>query len=165
MALGPVQILVLSFEGSRFRGEILPELRRLRERGIVRLIDLLVVGKDENGNVHSLQESDLPPEDAQRFGAVAGALIGLGAAGERGAELGAAAGAAAMREGVAFDQEQVWDIAEAIPNGSTAAIALIEHRWAIPLRDAIVRAGGTALADTWVHPDDLVAAGAEAATA
>ena len=61
--------------------------------------------------------------------------------------------------------EAVWDVADSIPNGSAAAIALLEHRWAIPLRDAIIRANGRALADTWVHPADLVAVGVEAAEA
>ena len=50
-------------------------------------------------------------------------------------------------------------MADAIPPGSAAAIALIEHRWAIPFRDAVVRAGGVALADEWIHAADLVAAG------
>jgi hypothetical protein len=60
--------------------------------------------------------------------------------------------------------EAVWSIADTIPAGTAAAVALIEHRWAIPLRDAVRRAGGVALADTWVHPEDLVAAGAAAAS-
>ena len=64
-----------------------------------------------------------------------------------------------------FDQDEVWYLADAIPNGTSAAIALIEHRWAIPLRDKIVRAGGVALADEWIHPSDLVAIGVAAANA
>jgi hypothetical protein len=59
-----------------------------------------------------------------------------------------------------FGEELTWSVADAIPLGTTAAVALIEHRWAIPLRDAIRRAGGETIADTWVHPGDLVAAGA-----
>ena len=96
------------------------------------------------------------------FGAIVGALIGLGADGEEGAELGAIAGAeAAMEsEGEFLGDEAMWSIADTIPNGTAAAIALIEHRWAIPLRDAVRRAGGVALADTWLHPEDLIAAGA-----
>lgn len=165
MPFGPIQMLVVSFEGNQFRGEILPELKRLREHDIVRLVDLLVVAKAEDGTINSLQESDLSPEEAKEFGSIAGALIGLGAAGEVGAEAGAAAGAEAMSHGVGFDEEAVWDVADSIPNGSAAAIALLEHRWAIPLRDAIIRANGRALADTWVHPADLVAVGVEAAEA
>jgi hypothetical protein len=45
----------------------------------------------------------------------------------------------------------------------TAAIAMLEHRWAIPMRDAILRNGGVVLADAWIHPEDLVRYGAEAA--
>ena len=70
-----------------------------------------------------------------------------------------------MTEGAPVDEEAVWDVADTIPNGSTAGIALLEHRWAIPLREAIARANGTALADSWVHPADLVAIGLEAAEA
>ena len=97
------------------------------------------------------------------FGALAGALVGLGAAGEEGAEEGAVAGAVAMEDGKAFKDEDVWYVADAIPPGTSAGIALIEHRWAVPLREAIERAGGMPLADEWVHPSDLVAAGAVAA--
>jgi hypothetical protein len=50
-------------------------------------------------------------------------------------------------------------VADAIPNGTAAGIALIEHRWAIPLRDAIARAGGIPLADEWIHATDLVGIG------
>ena len=57
-----------------------------------------------------------------------------------------------------IDDAEVWTLEEAIPPGSAAAIALIEHRWAIPFRDAVVRAGGVALADEWIHAADLVAA-------
>ena len=62
-----------------------------------------------------------------------------------------------------LDDECVWYLADAIPSDSPAAILLIEHRWAIPLRDRIVAAGGFALADEWIHPADLVAAGVAAA--
>jgi uncharacterized membrane protein len=163
MTLGPVQMLVVGFDGNQFRGEILPELRRLREHDIVRLIDLLVVARDESGDINVLQRSDLTPAEAQQFGAIVGALIGLGAGGDAGAEAGAAAGAAAMEHGVEVDDDIVWDVAESIPVGSSAAIALLEHRWAIPLRDAIVRAGGASVVDEWIHPADLVAIGLEAA--
>ena len=165
MKLGPVQMLVVVFEGNQFRGEILPELRRLREHDIVRLIDLLVVARDDNGDINVLQRSDLTPLEAQQFGAAVGALIGLGAGGDAGAQAGAAAGAAVMEAGVQVDDDTVWDVAERIPIGSSAAIALLEHRWAIPLRDAIGRAGGASVVDEWVHPADLIAIGLEAAEA
>ena len=161
MTIGPVQMLVVGFEGPEFKGEILEELTRLKDEDIIRLIDLVVVKKDDEGNVETLHSSDLSGNEALEFGAVAGALIGLGTAGEEGAEVGALAGAEAMEDGQAFDDDQVWYAADAIPNGTAAGIALIEHRWAIPLRDAIVRAGGIPLIDEWIHATDLIAAGAK----
>ena len=171
MAIGPVQMLILGFEDPQFTGEIVAELQRLKEQDIVRLIDAMAVQKDADGEITALQISDLSPEEAEEFGAVVGALIGLGEGGEEGAEAGAVAGAEALEDGHVFDEDEVWYAADAIPNGTAAAIALIEHRWAIPLRDTIAGAGGFVLADEWIHPKDLVAVGliaaaeAESATA
>ena len=157
-------MLVVGFENGKFSGEILAELRRLREHDIVQLVDLLFVAKDDNGEIEAIEHSDLAEDEAEAFGALAGALIGMGAAGEEGAEAGAVQGAAAVQErGSVMDPDNVWYVADAIPPGTSAGIALLAHRWAIPLRDAIERAGGDVLVDTWVHPRDLVAAGAEAA--
>jgi uncharacterized membrane protein len=161
--MGPVQMLVIGFEGNHFTGEILPELQRLKEHDIVRLVDLLFVMKDDDGEIAILQASDLSQDEAMEFGAVVGALVGLGVDGEEGAEAGALAGAEALEDGHVFEEEQAWYVADAIPNGTSAAIALLEHRWAIPFRDAVVRAGGVALADEWIHAADLVAAGAKVA--
>jgi uncharacterized membrane protein len=163
MEFGPVQMLVVGFEHGKFEGEILAELKRLREQDIIRLVDLLFVNKDDDGVIATVELSDLSQEESMEFGALAGALIGLGAAGEEGAEEGAVAGAVAMEDGKAFSEQDVWFVADAIPPGTSAGIALIEHRWAVPLREAIERAGGVPLADEWIHPEDLVAAGAEAA--
>ena len=158
---GPVQIMVVGFEEASFQGEILPELKRLREHDIIRLVDPVVVSKDQDDEVTAVDLSDLPDEEPAELGALAGALVGLGAAGEEGAEAGAIAGAEGAEAGMLGD-ETMWSVADAIPSGTTAAVALIEHRWATPLRDAIRRAGGVALADSWIHPEDLAALGAAA---
>jgi uncharacterized membrane protein len=163
--MGPVQMLVLGFEGDHFTGEILPELRRLKDADVIRMVDLLFVRKDAQGELDVMHVSDLGADEAMEFGALAGALIGLGAEGEEGVEAGAERGAAALEDGHAIGDEEVWHVADTIPPGTAAAIALIEHRWAIPLRDAVVRAGGTALADEWIHAADLVAVGRRVATA
>jgi uncharacterized membrane protein len=163
LPLGPVQMLAVEFDRDRFHGEILPELRRLSDAGIIRLLDLLVVAKHEGGDLESVQMSDLSTGEAEEFGALIGALVGFGAAGEEGAEEGALAGARDLADGHLFDEDDVWFLADAIPEGSTAAIALIEHRWAIPLRDKIADEGGITLADQWIHPADLIAVGAMAA--
>ena len=70
MEFGPVQMLVLEFDRDRLRGEILDELKRLREQDIIRLVDLVVVAKDENGGVSALETSDLATEEAMEYGAV-----------------------------------------------------------------------------------------------
>jgi len=144
MSLGPVQLLVIGFDRPDFSGEVLAELQRLRESDVVRLVDLLIVQKGADGVVRRLHHSDLTVGEAEGAGAVLGALIGLdGEAG--GGELPA--------------EEEFWSLDEAIPNDSAAAIALVEHRWAIGTRDAIGAAGGVAVAEAWIHPADLVAAG------
>ena len=150
--IGPVQILVLGFVEDDFASRILPELRRLRDLGHVRLLDLLVVRKDERGEIEPQPIGDLDEAEAREFGALVGALVGLGPNGEEKRE-----------EGPPLDDESVWYLTDAIPAGHRAAILLIEHRWAIPLREGIVAAGGFALADEWIHPADLVAAGVAAA--
>lgn len=160
MAFGPVQILVIGFDHPEFKGEIRAELERLRDDDVVRLIDLLVVRKDDDGNIEKVQVSDLSQEELEDFGAVVGALIGVGAGGEEGATAGAVLGAAGMEDGHVFDAEDTWYVDDAIPPGTAAAIALLDHRWAIGLRDAIRSAGGFHLADAWIHPADLVAIGA-----
>ena len=58
-----------------------------------------------------------------------------------------------------FTEEEGWDVLEDIPNDSAAALILLEHHWAVPLRDAIVRAGGFRISDGFISPLDLVALG------
>jgi len=160
MAIGPVQLIVLGFDEPDFRGEILAELDRLKENDIVRVIDGLAVHKDAEGEVTVLKRTDLSDDEAAEFGATVGALIGIGVAGEEGAEAGAEVGAERTAEGVnVFKVEDIPDVIEEIPNDSAAAIILLEHRWAIPLRNAVVRANGMPIVDTFIHPMDLVAIG------
>lgn len=140
--MGPVQVLVVGFDQPTFSGEVLAELTRLREAGIVRLIDLLLVSRAEDGSLETLT----PPDGT-------------------GADLGGLAAAVLSRpEGEAdavsvadadSDDVSAWSLADAVPPGSAAAVALIEHVWAGPLSAAIRRAGGNALEETWLGPDDL----------
>ena len=164
MAIGPVQLIVLGFSEPNFQGEVLAELDRLKESDIVRVIDAIVVYKDAEGEVTVLKRTDLSDDEAAEFGATVGALIGLGAGGLEGAEAGAEAGADATADGVdVFSEEEAWDVVDDIPNDTAAAVILLEHRWAIPVRDAVVRAGGFRVADGFISPLDLVAVGLIAA--
>ena len=86
--------------------------------------------------------------------------MGLGIEGEEGAEQGAELGAEAAADGVqVFSDEKAWDVIEDIPNDSAAALVLLEHHWAVPLRDAIARAGGYRVSDGFISPLDLVEIG------
>ena len=158
MAIGPVQLLVIGFENPEFHGEIRDELERLREDDTVRVIDALAVHKDAEGEMEVVHLSNLTREEAIEVGSTVAALIGLGIEGEEGFEAGAKLGAEkAAEEGFAvFDDDLAWDVLEDIPNDSAAALVLLEHRWAIPLRDAIARAGGFRLAEGMISPLDLL---------
>jgi len=161
MELGPVQVLVLTFDQGQFTGEMARELTRLREQDLVRLAGLLFLRRNEDGSVDELEASDFSSDERRTLRELAGALVGYGAAGEEGAEAGAAA-AGAVPDGSLLDEDEVWYLADHIPPGVATAVVVLEHRWAIPLRDAVVRAGGTAVSDAWVHPQDLVRLGFDA---
>ena len=162
MAIGPVQLLVLGFDKPDFHGEIIEELERLHDGGTVRVIDSLVVHKDAEGELEVEHLSNLTRDEAIELGSKVAALIGLGIDGEEGMEAAAQIGAERVAEqgGITFfSDEEAWDVLEDIPNDSAAALILLEHHWAVPLRDAIVRAGGFRLGDGFISPLDLVAIG------
>jgi uncharacterized membrane protein len=159
VTVGPVEIVVLGFEGPVEFDEITAELERLRDGDVVRLVDVIAVQKTEHGVIETIQRSDLAEDEAVAFGAAIGALIGLGAGGESAVEAGAVWGARELADRHLFDEEDSWAIAERIPEGSAAVVALVEHRWRIPVRDAVRRAGGRPLAAGWLREEDLVALG------
>jgi uncharacterized membrane protein len=160
MAIGPVQLIVLGFNHPDFHGEVIAELERLHENGMVRVIDSLAVYKDADGDLEVEHLSNLTQEEAIELGSKIGALIGLGIDGEEGMEAGAEAGAEqAAEEGISVFGGDEWDVLEDIPNDSAAALILLEHHWAVPLRDAIARANGFRISDGFISPLDLVAIG------
>ena len=161
MAIGPVQLLVLGFDQPDFHGEIIAELERLRESDVVRVIDALAVYKDAGGELEVEHLSNLSQDEAIELGTKVGALIGLGIEGEDGMVEGAVAGAQlAADQGIhPLSDQQTWDVLEDIPNDTAAALILLEHHWAVPLRDAIARAGGFRISDGFISPLDLVEIG------
>jgi len=138
--MGPVQVLIVGFDQPRFSGEVLTEFARLRDAGIVRLLDLLVVERAEDG---SFDTRAVPTELGTESGALAAALLGDTADG---------AGAASPPTDAAASH---WSLSDAVPHGSVAAVALIEHLWAAPLLSAIKSAGGTPLDEAWLANDDV----------
>jgi uncharacterized membrane protein len=134
---GPVQVLVVGFDEPSFSGEALAELGRLREAGIVRLVDVLLVTRTEDG----LDTLPLPPHADPGWGRVAAALLGATEDQDDGAD--------------GQDDGDRWSLADVVPEGGSAAVALIEHTWAEPLVAAIRRAGGAPLDETWLAADDV----------
>jgi Family of unknown function (DUF6325) len=137
---GPVQVLVVGFDPPTFSGEVLAEFSRLRESGIVRLVDLLVVSRTAEGAFETLA---LPETVEADLGDLAAGVLGL--------PEDSADAAAQVTEN---DAASAWSLADAIPVGGTAAVGLIEHTWADPLSAAIQRAGGTLLEETWLARED-----------
>jgi uncharacterized membrane protein len=161
--MGPVQILVLSFDEPHLTGEAIDELNRLRENDVIRVIDMLAVSKTSDGSIEALRWSDLSIPEAEDLGATIGALLGLGFDGDAGMDAGAVAGWEAGSDGHLIGDDELWNLADSIAEGSIAVIALLEHHWATPLREAIARAGGYPVLAEWVHPLDLVEIGLLAA--
>ncbi len=160
---GPVQVFVIGFEKADFGGQILAELKRVRKRGVIRLVDLLFVSKAADGTISSsMHMSDLSEAERLRMGRVAGGLIGLEMGGDlegavEGAELGELR--VAVRD-YGMSADQLADLADSIPPGTSAAIMVIEHHWAARLRDAIGEAGGELLVQAMISPDLLLTVGA-----
>ena len=160
MAIGPVQLIVLGFQHPEFHGEIIAELERLRESDTVRVIDALAVlqGRRRRDRGRAPEQPVRGRGDrAGQHGRRPDRPRHRGRGGHRG---GRRAGAEAAADGIqVFADEDAWDVLEEIPNDSAAALLLIEHHWAVPLRDAVARAGGFRLTDGFISPLDLVEIG------
>ena len=157
-SMGPIQTLSIAFDGNHFKGEIIPELERLKREGLVRIVDLLVVRKGSLDDVMVLTASDLDWEEAVSFGSYVGGLAGLEAGGARGMERGAIAGAAEMADGHLFDEDDVFRLTQALPPNMTAALLLLEHLWSKPLYDAVLQANGMTLSNEWLNVEDVLSA-------
>jgi uncharacterized membrane protein len=157
VAIGPVQLIVLGFQHPDFHGEIIHELERLRDTGTVRVIDALALHKDAHGEIGVVHLSNLSKDDAIELGSVVGTLIGLGIEGEEETLAGAESGSEEnVGGGSATEREGAWDVLAEIPNDSAAALILLEHHWAVPLRNAVARMGGFRIGDGFISPLDLI---------
>ena len=142
-------------------GSILSELEAAGSSGAIRVVDAIGVYKDEDGTISMAEATDLTEDEAMDYGAWIGGLLGLGAGGVEGAEVGAVAGvmAAADEYEYGLDAESVASIAEDIPAGGGALVMLIDHQWAVPLRNALRESGGILLAQDFLSPEALIALG------
>ena len=164
MTYGPIQLVVVGFGQASLPFDLVNQLRRAREDGVVRIISATFLAKDEHGDVDVIKHTDLSDEERTELGGIAGALLGLGAAGEEGAALGAEVGALAAEQGeFGLTLDELAEIADQIPFGSSALMLLFEHVWAIGIKEAVQNAGGFVLAQGFVTPATLVAIGADLA--
>ena len=165
MEIGPLQLIVTGFTDPQLDGSIIGTLSDASDAGLIRVVDFLGVYKDEAGDVVAAELSELSEDEAMTYGAWVGALIGLGAGGSEGAEMGALVGAmsAADEYEYGLDDDALSTIADDIPAGGAAMMLVVEHRWAIPFRDAVRASGGILITQDFLSPEALIALGAEVA--
>lgn len=154
---GPIQMLMIKFDTTeKFTGEILKELNMLRGKGLIRLIDLLMVVKKPNGQIQRMEMTDLTDAQMRQFGSVVGKLVGL----EGGTAVSESPLAVAGAQfGLSADDfAKLPDLLE--PN-TAAGLLLFEHTWAAGFQAAVARAGGRMTAQGFLTPQLLMKVGKE----
>jgi hypothetical protein len=129
MTIGPVSYTVIAFPGNQFNGNVAPEVAKLVANGTVRILDLVFVAKDEQGDTISLEFDQM--DELAAFNDIDGEVGGL------------------------VNVEDLDHVAANLPEGNSALIILWEDLWAVPLAEAIRGSGGV-LIDSARIPSDLV---------
>jgi uncharacterized membrane protein len=122
MTLGPLDYLVVGFPGNQFKGEIAPAINEARKKGIIRLVDLVFIMKDETGATVTMELTDMPEDIKTAFSSATGDLAGL------------------------FTPEDIVTLARDVPPGNSALLILYEHTWAIKIKEALINAKGVLIA-------------------
>lgn len=130
MPLGPVDVYIVGFPGNNFRGEIVPAILEQVEKGVIRVIDILFIAKDLEGNIAVLTIEDLGPE-------------------------GAAFAEVDVVQSGALNEEDADEVAEDIPAGSSALLIAYENTWMQDLVLAFARADAVVI-DQIRIPADVV---------
>lgn len=129
MALGPIEYIIVGFPGNKFNGNIAPELGKLASSGMIRVLDLVFISKDDDGNVDALEYED--HDDVALFAALDGEVGGI------------------------ISQEDIEYAAAELEPGSSAAVLIWEDLWATPFVEAM-RASGAVLIEGARIPHDLI---------
>jgi uncharacterized membrane protein len=129
MTYGPIDFVALGFSGNQFKGEILSALIELVENKIVRVIDLVIVIKDQDGTVIGRELKQLSPEVIGVFDPLKVHISGM------------------------ITMEDIHLIGEELQNNSTAALMLFENLWAIKFKEAVLKANGTLLVQGRIPPE------------
>jgi len=157
MMLGPVQLVVLEFEETTLPPELISQLRRWREGGTVRLVDALFVAKNDQGDLIKIRGCRCSREEAVLLGFLSEALFEPRAVRvQRSVEIGTLAPEAGE---FGLDRDDIDQIADLIPRRSAAVLVLLEHLWAIELKDQVIQASGVVIAHGWMTPSTLTANG------
>jgi hypothetical protein len=137
MTLGPLEYTVIGFEGNNFDGSIADELARVVESGVISVVDLVFVGKGEDGHTRIVE---LDNKEDPRFDAFAPMLDGL--------------------TGL-LTEDDIEEIAADLDPNTSALVIMFEHRWAVRLKEAMINAGGFLVARETIPPESLELLNAE----
>jgi hypothetical protein len=157
LQVGPLQILTFGLENPQFDGRIVDEIIALEEAGIALLIDAALVIRESDDEFTAIDVDVEIFAGRPMIGSIIGSLIGFGATGEDGAELGAELG----EDADLISSDDLLDMLEDIPTGGAAAVIVLQHLWAGGLMAAIRASGGFIIADDILHAEDAVEFGLE----
>jgi uncharacterized membrane protein len=153
--IGPIQLYVIDFERPEFRGRIAEELEALRVSGVVRIVDSIAVLRDAQGVLMTARWSDLEETDGIPSGSVLGGLLGLELSEAGPIDAGQVARAIADENPDEGELATLDAIFDAVPVGGAVLLLLVEHRWALPLADAVRGAGGVLSGQRMIGQDML----------
>jgi len=128
MTIGPLEFVVIGCKGNQFTRELVPELKAIQEKGLIRVVDLFFARKDADGTVTVLEVHDLNDEELEVFDPLKGDLMGF------------------------LTHEDIAQLTAAIPPGTSAVIVLLEHAWIVKLTEGLQRADAVLLAGGMVPP-------------
>ncbi len=147
----PLQVIAVGFgPGADFEGRVLAEVDRLEGRGVLRLLDVLFVAKDQDGAIRQLVVGD-----DEELGALLASVVPLDGAGLVEPSIAEALSG--------FDPANAWALAESLRPGTALAFLLVEHGWARPLFDAIADTGGVLVGEGFLTAEAGLVVGAEVA--
>jgi len=162
MGIGPIQFVVVGFEGDVLESDVLQNLLVAGAGGAIRLLDFLILEKDQDGQLWAVDVIEDSGEGEKGFGALAYGLIEQGAGESKEDVIGESMRTIAVSEAdFGLLPGEVNDVVHEIPIGSSAIIVLVELLWARDLHEATLEAGGVMRAQGMLDPKGLERLGIE----